>query len=201
METGGRTPQLFDPLNLDWAESRVIWLRGDSGSGKTFAVAKAVRDFEADGGEALVHLEQVSDGRSFSPKLLAFVSSRDTLPAIEDITALRLSGGTDTPLLLVIEGADNLDVSRPFLLSRDFTERIGQVARNAEALNAWVILTSQTSNLAYPLGEMLSELREPMRVFDLKLIDGEEGEYREMHEASFDYEMGYRAWGAIAFQR
>lgn len=191
METDGQTPRFFDPLNLDWAQGRIIWLRGDSGSGKTFAVAKAVRDFEADGGEALVHLEQAADGRSFSPKLLAFVSSRDTLPEMEDAAALRLSGETDAPLLLVVEGVDNLDVSRPFLLSRDFTERIGQVARNAEALNAWVILTSQTSNLAYPLGEMLSELREPMRVLDLKLIDGEEGEYREMHEASFEYEMGH----------
>lgn len=191
MKTDEQTPQLFDPLNLDWAQSRVIWLRGGFGSGKTFAVAKAVRDFEADGGEALVHLERVADGRSFSPKLLAFVSSRDTLPEMENAAALRLSGETDAPLLLVVEGVDILDVSRPFLLSRDFTERIGQVARNAEALNAWVILTSQTSSLAYPLGEMLSELREPMRVFDLKLIDGEEGEYREMHEASFDYEMGY----------
>ena len=30
-----------------------------------------------------------------------------------------------------------------------------------------------------------------LQLFDLKLIDSEEGEYRGMHEASFGYEMGY----------
>jgi ABC-type phosphonate transport system ATPase subunit len=124
-----------EPVSLSWSSDRVFRFQGRTGSGKTTALRQAVADFEAQGGEALVHVESAWHGYLFPTKLFTFSAARDTVPCIEELTTVRLDGETQTPLLFAMEDVTRHDQDVTL------TTRLLQVARHAEALNAWVIVT------------------------------------------------------------
>lgn len=123
------------PMTADWDAHRFFWIGGSAFTGKTTAVKTLVEGFEAQGGEALVFIDFAPEARHYPTKLYTFSAERDMIPTIEELTELRLTSDGHAPLLIVIEDWDGE-------ISDELTTRFLQVARHAERLNAWVLVTS-----------------------------------------------------------
>ncbi len=147
-------------VKMAWAEDRVIWIEGSAGSGKTTALARVVEAFQAEKGKALVYTTQPEEVACYTGAQVSYT----TADALDDLMSVKVAR-PEAPFLIAVDELTELDWNYPIEGSGTFCERVGQVMRSAEELNAWVVFTSRggLSRLPVFVQSVLGEQPVPVR--------------------------------------